>query len=115
MTVTFTTQPTALNITDTSVIVHGVALSQGSAPPDAITWVEPPTRTDGSALVQIDYYTVEYGAIGQPLSSEQVTGAFSWFLIPGMVQGTTYRARISATDVNGKTSQFSGFAYMVAP
>ena len=82
-------------------------------PAPSLTWLAPTERADGSTLVPIDFYTVDYGAIGAALTSTQ-TSELS-FDIPNRVPGTTYRARISATDTAGKTSQLSGFVYLTEP
>ena len=81
--------------------------------PDLLSWTAPTARADGSALVLIDYYTVDYGAIGAALTSTQTSGLS--FDIPNRVPGATYRARMSATDTDGKTSQLSGFVYYMEP
>ena len=86
----------------------------GPAPaPADLTWLAPTSRADGSTLVPIDFYTLDYGAIGAALTSVQTSDTN--FDIPGKVPGTTYRARLSATDTAGKTSQLSGFVYFTEP
>jgi hypothetical protein len=82
-----------------------------------LTWVEPDYRVDGSTLVAIDTYTIEYGGVDTVtdpgiLASEVIPGNVFSFNMPTPEIGKTYRARILATDKNGKTSQLSGFAYV---
>lgn len=79
----------------------------------SFTWVPPLSRADGSAMLTVQSYTIEYGPIGDILTSVQTTALE--FTIPNAVPGTVYRGRISVTDVNNKTSQLSGFVYFKEP
>jgi hypothetical protein len=84
-----------------------------------LTWEVPASRADGSTLVPIDYYTIDYGGVdtvANPgvLASSIVYAPTTEFYMPTPEPLKTYRARISATDDNGKTSQLSGFVYVTA-
>jgi hypothetical protein len=102
--ITFTTNPSSLAL-------------QATVP--NLTWIAPAERADGSALVPIDYYTVDYGGVDTVtapgiLVSKILPGHALYYYMPTPEPLKTYRARISATDDNGKTSQLSGFVYVTA-
>jgi hypothetical protein len=82
-----------------------------------VTWVAPTERADGSALAQVDTYTLEYGGVdtvASPgiLTTVPLAGDVLLYDIPTPEAGKTYRARISATT-GGRTSQLGGFVYIV--
>lgn len=79
-----------------------------------ISWVPPTERTDGSTLVPIDTYLIEYGELGDALDSLIVPGSETSVALTDLNSGEIYRVRISCTDTDGKTSQLSGFVYGVA-
>jgi hypothetical protein len=82
-----------------------------------LSWTAPTERADGSTLVDIDYYTIDYGGVDTVtnpgvLASSIVYAPTTEFGMSTPEPLKTYRARISATDDNGKTSQLSGFVYL---
>ena len=84
-----------------------------------LTWVAPTERVDGSTLVPIANYMIDYGGVDTVtdpglLVQEVVAGDVLFFNMPTPESGKTYRARITATDTDGKKSQLSGFVYVTA-
>ena len=79
-----------------------------------LTWEEPAERVDGSGIEPIAQYHIEWGEtdIGA-LATANLEPTVFGYSIPNQEAGKTYRARISATDDQGRKSQLSGFVYFV--
>lgn len=86
-----------------------------------VTWTNPTTRTDGSALTaaQIGSTEVEYGtcsgtAFGTPTGAQSVTGAATTLTVTNLAAGTwCFRAR--TVDTGSNHSAWSAVVSKVVP